>query len=140
MENMKKCECCIGIINDGGKRKMTERERLIKLLNDRIRPWYYLLATANNIKLLADYLLANGVMVSLFKVGDKVWGFNFCKNDVIEYGIVRADTQILKDGTYHTFYGTNENNYIEFDYDDIGKTVFLTKEEAEQTLQIIMNK
>lgn len=52
---------------------MTERERLIELLDDRTRPWYYLLGTANNIRLLADYLLENNVKPLPFKIDDIVY-------------------------------------------------------------------
>ena len=51
---------------------MTERERLIELLNDKNRPWHYLLCPAN-IRRLAVYLLANGVIVPPCKVGTHLY-------------------------------------------------------------------
>lgn len=39
------------------------RDRLIEILNDNKAPWHYLLCPAN-IRSLADYLLANGVIVT----------------------------------------------------------------------------
>lgn len=92
----------------------------------------------------ADYLLANGVIVPPCKVGDDV------------YYIIDGKIQALS-VKYGTFVGNNitmsakckdESDMCEagcwldgktcgigFDYSHIGKTIFLTKEEAEQALK-----
>ena len=80
---------------------------------------------------ITEHLIANGVIVSPCKVGDKVYTcearrvkervITFCgKNSSGEYKMIAVD-----DGF---------KNLIEFwDY-DIGKTVFLTREQAEKAL------
>lgn len=71
-----------------------------------------------NAEKLADYLLANGVIVPPCKVGDKIYQLDTA-GDIYESEL----TQII----YNT-------KGIAFDERAIGKTVFLTKEEAEQAL------
>lgn len=51
---------------------MTERERLVELLN-KVGGNILEFPTENFIETLADYLLANGVIVPPCKVGDDVW-------------------------------------------------------------------
>lgn len=109
---------------------MTERERLIgKIKKSLFRHIYKSCNLSENI---ADDLLADGVIVPLYKVGDKVYTsetrrvkelvITFCGNNSRgEYKMIAAD-----DGF---------KNILEFwDY-DIGKTVFLTKEEATKELK-----
>ncbi len=97
---------------------MTDRERLIKLLDS-----YYFEENSNTNSYfteLADYLLENGVMVSPCKVGDTVYQTD---------GIMIYESKI-KSIIYDC--GTHE---IAFDETAIGKSIFLTREEAEQTLK-----
>ena len=118
---------------------MTDRDRLIELLDIIIQPGQKTLGD------IADYLLANGVIVPPCKVGDKV------------YYIINNTIQELKVSVINI----HENNYIAakaicldefdmcdcncdcakktcsvwFDYKSLGKTVFFTKEEAEEKLK-----
>ena len=103
------------------------RERLIELLRD----------TFNNTKgvcidfdeaveINADYLLANGVIVPPCKVGDKI--YRCCDGKIYEWEVVCVAMYL------------DETNYIddsgnEFTDYDIGKSVFLTKEDAENALK-----
>lgn len=108
---------------------MTDRDRLIELIKCSSQ---YIYRQDSLVELMADFLLANGVIVPPCKVGDKVytcearrvkeWVITFCgKNSRGEYKMIAAD-----DGF---------KNMLEFwDY-DIGKTVFLTREEAEKALK-----
>lgn len=94
--------------------------------------------------LIADYLLANGVIVPPVKVGDVV--YSYCS----DFGVILPYVVV----NFHVgFLGKNNNNYqyweakcyadetdelldeIDFDIDEIGKTVFLTREEAEAKLK-----
>ena len=89
----------------------------------------------------ADYLLKNGVLAPPCKVGDTVYK-PIITDDTHEPAIWSIEiTQIsIKTGKL-----LNEGYAIgkickgesgeSFDFDDIGKTVFLTKEEAEQELR-----
>ena len=79
----------------------------------------------------ADYLLANGVIVPPCKVGDKVYciveGF-----DVVMEGHVRQF--IVAEGMFIDCVIRGYFNQV-FHSSNMGKTVFLTKEEAEQALK-----
>ena len=123
---------------------MTERERLIELMTQAENKELSLLEFEK--KILADYLLKNGVIVLPVKIGQTVYyifdGFiEPCTVEVIflsdyedKYGncTYMADIHFDRDDSPFTV--------AEIYFTDIGKTVFLTKEEAEQTLQRIMNK
>ena len=84
---------------------------------------------------ICDYLLANGVIVLPCKIGQKLYDatefFNGCLYPEI-YELVSNEMQLER---------TDKDNIV-FTYDgmyikreDIGKTVFLTKEEAEEKLK-----
>ena len=100
---------------------MTDRERLIELLDIIIQPGEKTLGD------IADHLLSNGVVVSPYKVGETVYWYSIY-NRLAEAKIVALD------GAAKARVGK-----IDFEYelfaDDLGKTVFLTKEEAEQALK-----
>ena len=105
---------------------MKMKDRLIELLNDKTRPWSYLLCPAN-IRSLADSLIEDGVIVPLFKVGDKVYIVAEISEKIVE-SIVIGVWLFENECAIITNYGTIHN-------DSIGKTVFLTREEAEKALQ-----
>ena len=97
---------------------MTERERLIELLKNE---------QSRYSEDIADYLLANGVIVPPCKVGQTV------------YRIVEMSTGVMMNSTYtiKRFIRTVEvtkNNFFDV-CENWGKTVFLTKEEAEKALK-----
>jgi hypothetical protein len=102
---------------------MTERDRLIELIQNAVngcaRHW---------AEIIADYLLANGVIVPPCKVGDTVFFINTCSTaedfgkEFMDFGRVckvSKDTEIVhfEDGRIRWW-----------------KDVFLTKEDAEQVL------
>ena len=84
------------------------------------------------IERLADHLLANGVIVLPCKVGDVVWWTDGCTRFAHKVEVTRI--------SYTAEYGfdmsgfTRNQNHKMFNERDIGKTVFLTKEEAEAAL------
>ena len=90
---------------------------------------------------IAGYLLANGVIVPPCKVGDTVYyisgkplNLSVRANTIYEADVVRIITTQL--GTTIVIQIHNEYGCTEIpDIDDFGKTVFLTKEEAEQALR-----
>ena len=90
---------------------MTERERLIELMTQAENKELNLFEFEK--KILADYLLANGVAVLPCKVGDTVY--------YISEGFVESCKV--------------QNISTNICFGEIGKTVFLTKEEAEQALK-----
>ena len=76
---------------------------------------------------IAEHLLANGVIVPPCKVGDTVWIYDFM------WGLIPCKV----DRSYHCICGEEGGCTFEMSFteDDIGKTVFLTREEAEQALK-----
>ena len=118
---------------------MTDRDRLIEFLH--IAPLEYAKREKTDermfVEFYADYLLANGVIVPPCKVGDTV--YKISRNKVKECKVVfmgiSADEKCshfnfvenYADGTFYKSYSMV--------FDVIGKTVFLTKEEAEQALK-----
>lgn len=106
------------------------RERLIELLK-----------TADNMRMMrqgisecADYLLDNGVIVPPCKVGDKVYFIiqDECANE--KYIVSQRINDVSTRGLFVST-STLEENCGDFEpYSEIGKTVFLTKEEAKQAL------
>ena len=108
---------------------MTDRDKLIELIEKSFAEQYEKrgLLTAPHT---ADDLLANGVIVPPCKVGDKVYFLDaicvddgYCINNLSCLDCKWAELQVRE---------------IDFDlsmYYEIGKTVFLTKEEAEEKLK-----
>lgn len=102
------------------------RDRLIELIQNAVggcaRHW---------AKIIADHLLANGVIVPPCKVGDKIytygakrvkeWKITFCGENSRGEFLFKAVDEGFK-------------NLLDFWNYEIGKTVFLTKEEAECAL------
>ncbi len=103
------------------------RDKLIELIAD-----YTENVTARDLhsaefdNKFADYLLENGVIVPPCKVGDTV--YMICWDDGIEPFI--EEDKIIKVSTQKFWL-----KYCYFNYDDIGKTVFLTRDEAERALR-----
>lgn len=106
------------------------RDRLIELIHDSD-------LSLDSVR-LADHLIANGVICPPCKVGDKVYYMskNPINLSVLPYTIYEADIVRIvttKFGTslviqIHNEYGCTEIPNI----NDFGKTVFLTREEAEK--------
>ena len=103
------------------------RDRLIEILSKPIYPK----EGVNLAEVIADYLLDNGVIVPPCKVGDTV------------YSIVEGIDLVLVGEVYeyvvgreHFVFRSTRKGYFTLDFteSDIGKTVFLTREEAEKAL------
>ncbi len=105
------------------KEQNREREKLIKILENGM---YEALSKINGedkdkkcCDFLADHLLANGVIVPPVKVGDKVYTY------LSELRLLIDEHEVLEVSTQRIWIDSNW-----YDYDDIGKTVFLSREEA----------
>ncbi len=107
------------------------RKTLVKLLKDSPH-----LATLYNEDLeweeAADYLLAEGVIVPFAECGTDIYGaFEWEPEYVFEGTLVSYSLQ--RDGLwFYCHYSNGLNMWHKID--DFGKTVFLTKEEAEKAL------
>lgn len=94
---------------------------------------------------IADYLLANGVIVPPCKVGDVVYDYlhKWKKEDgITPYQITNITITQNKKGIWTKKYramqildGKTIDWQINFSFDDLGKTVFLSREEAEAALK-----
>ena len=103
---------------------MTERERLAEMISE------YILIRARNpnderpfCEGLADFLLTRGVIVPPCKVEDTVYWYNWGGNI--------TEAKVVGCGFTAKIEGGNE---YDVRYKDLGKTVFLTREEAEAAL------
>lgn len=143
---------------------MTERERLIELIRKAKHQECIDALTADidtaidmprGEEYLADYLLANGVIVPPCKVGDTVWVISESRVKEAEIDEIlrrRNDTKIFvafecdeEDCDSCPFNAWRQSYCGEWDCDnaygsaelaeeDFGKTVFLSREEAEKAL------
>ena len=114
---------------------MTDRDRLIELLKQAttLHLDYLesidqkgLIDTEGKAEFFADYLLANGVIVPPCKVGDSI--FRVGNGEIWEWLIEHIEIY----GDEIGFVDDGENYFTP---DKLGKTVFLTKEEAERALK-----
>lgn len=81
------------------------------------------------IEKIADYLLANGVIVPPCKVGDVVYNHLF--GEVKSYVVTEINFKYTADGLEcEEVYAFGDYGLC-FVFENIGKTVFLTREEAE---------
>ena len=118
---------------------MDVREKLVKLLKTSPTRNGY-----TDFGDIADHLIANGVVVLPCKIGDKVYvNYIYGRNKII------TDSQMVC--SIEQTVGVNDESYWkvcvkqviekgyivyhEYTEDDFGKTVFLTREEAEASLR-----
>ena len=79
------------------------------------------------IVILADYLIENGVIVLPCKIGDKLYFLYGSKvfNLTVEKIVIKEDGMFLVDKAFNDWYSIEE----------LGKTLYLSEEEAEQALK-----
>lgn len=108
------------------------RDRLIELLGA-FPVWHSTLKDTwmpEAVDRLADHLLANGVIVPPVKIGQTVYRIRGNFGDIkIHEGFVHSII-VEADKMWFYVYG----HPLHFTEDDLGKTVFLTKEQAEKAL------
>lgn len=120
---------------------MTDRDRLIEILTETFDEQYdkRRLITPQHT---ADHLLANGVIVPPCKVGDTVYIID--NSDMLH--IDPSVCSVVDDEIYEMGYGRTQSGELkwlflvmesggDFYDDDVGKTVFLTRDEAEKALE-----
>ena len=111
---------------------MTDKQRITEILKAYTKK-HNISASAVILEEYAEELLANGVIVPPCKVGDTV--YRLAHNvDKTEWKV--ADFwEVIKIEIYEDEIGIIDDSDNYFSNEDIGKTVFLTKEEAEQALK-----
>lgn len=130
---------------------MTERERLVELLkNDNCPSPFICDANCKYInsenclaERMADYLLENGVIAPPCRVGDTMYvEFERQVYPVCVYAIrintKRKDKRICVDGIFAIEYPYGSYDYryrANFKWKNVGKTIFYTREEAENALK-----
>ncbi len=127
------------------------RDRLIELSKKAHSEWLkkeYDYETDKSLgEYVADYLIANGVIAPPCKVGDIVyalhwhWG-TYLKGDIMPYQITNIIITQNKKGIWTKKYrameiqnGKTIDWQLNFEFDELGDTVFLTRVEAERTLE-----
>lgn len=105
---------------------MKERERLIAIIKQSVVPYF--------AEEIADNLLKNGVIVLPHKLNlpDELYRYMFDDNRqpvVVKCKVVKIT------GYGFTLKHPTDGREWEYKYSSIGKTVFLTKEEAEKALE-----
>lgn len=83
--------------------------------------------TSEDFAVCADYLIANGVIVPPCKVGDRIYYID--STNFIDCEVVKQ----ISFNHHGKWLVLLDHSCISFD--EIGKTVFLTREEAEQALK-----
>ena len=108
-----------------------QRERLVELLCESEREYMSSTYTGGYFTYISDYLLANGIIVPPCKVGDKVYRISTRSGARIKYIQETTVSRVAIDteGTW-IFCTCNPIAKTVF-----GKTVFLTREEAEAKLK-----
>ncbi|MBO5462208.1 MAG: hypothetical protein J6A49_02735 [Clostridia bacterium] len=82
----------------------------------------------------ADYLIENGVLCPPCKVGDTV--YFVCEDDEGDFISKNKVTDVCTQGFFVSCYDPPQDDMGGFEYyKEIGKTVFFTKEQAEQKLK-----
>ena len=118
---------------------MTERERLVELIKNGFftKPVYEALCTNKRkaCDFLADYLLENGVIVPPVKAGDTIYEIHERRKGgewvkIISERFVHG-VEIYAGGCMIARCGSTISVFLS----DIGKTVFLIREEAEKALK-----
>jgi hypothetical protein len=114
------------------------RDRLKRLIDDL---GIDIILTEDEKQHIADYLFNSGVIVPPCKVGDKVyriWSVGKHGKSVAEF-VVTNVSQIMENTWVIRYQKQAKSLYstptiYQCDFNDIGKTVFLTREEAEKAL------
>ena len=110
---------------------MNQRERLIDLIVNakKTDP-----ERGSFTEYLADYLLSNGVIVSPVKVGDTVYLPSHERDNQSPDVLEETVTKVSMSGFWSSEDAALMQNDFQWEWDDLGKYVFVTCEEAEQAL------
>ena len=113
---------------------MTDRERLTALLMASAGDFISKNGALNCTK-LADYLLANGVIVPPCKFFSKCYVLPTIDNNLADITEMKCLGFALSHDSYNTNLITKKNKLYQPCFGAFGKTVFLNREEAERALK-----
>lgn len=111
---------------------MTNRDRLIKLIINAKRDDP---ETGSFTEFLADYLLANGVIVMPCKFLQKCFVIPTIENNLSDITEMKCIGFSLSHDSYNANLITDKNKLYQPCFGAFGNTVFLTREEAEKALE-----
>ncbi|MBR4973613.1 MAG: hypothetical protein IKY45_04020 [Clostridia bacterium] len=113
---------------------LNDRDRLIELLEDTLHEWECDVQ-AETLSQIAEHLIENGVIVLPVEVGQTVWYIKggYYRKTGLEARPIKV-TEINKKWHGKTLVWGFIANGTRYRFPSIGKTVFLTKEEAEEKL------
>lgn len=110
------------------------RDRLIELRRQAMKHARNANCDIEREMMFADYLLDNGVIVPPCKVGDTV--YRIFNEKVVELRVIAIPMHLSTSGCFSSVTAQNNRGAsISIDYNDFGKTTFLTREEAERALE-----
>lgn len=121
---------------------MTDRERLIELLEDTLYDWECDVSI-ETVTEIAEHLIENGVIVPPCKVGQTVYyndnNYSY-KRDILTFESTVSRFDFDFDTGEHiavltVLVGSHFFRRTAVKFTDFGKTVFLTREEAERKLR-----
>lgn len=108
------------------------RDRLIELQSKAWIEWQRSATDVDFAEYCAEYLLANGVIVPPARVGADIYRIMAVNHSVYKPFVATLPDKVEPYGIYYKGL-MGEYRYIPFD--EIGKTVFLSREAAEQALK-----
>jgi hypothetical protein len=112
---------------------MTEQERLTELIDET-----GMVESKSRCSIIASELLGNGVIVPPVRLGQIFYHIEEYKHNILpdKYPTVEiectSNVEFINIGKFDNEFGDARNS---FNFKDIGKTVFLAKEEVEQALK-----
>ena len=112
----------------------SDRDRLINIILE-VQHNEFIDLTTYDITAIADYLLANGVIVPPYKVGQTVW--YVCKHYNGSIEVMEGKISMLQQKADKSwkFRFSHNSSVWDFKTDEIGVKYFLTKEEAKEKLK-----
>ena len=108
---------------------MTDRDKLIKLYN-RFCSINDVMPFNTDAGKFADYLLANGIMVTPCNAGDTIYKINKIPNSACAPFITKERVE-----PYAVFYKNIMGGYSCIPFDAFNETAFLSEEKAEEKLE-----
>lgn len=115
---------------------MTNRDRLIEILQDTLHEWECDVSI-KTLTEITEHLIANGVIVPPCKVGDIL--YEICerrRNNKWEKVIAKRVVHGIEIGLNGSLCARCGTTITVF-FSGLGKTVFLTREEAEKALEVM---
>ena len=120
------------------------RERLMQLLGEAIEPYLDRVYPWDTFDDIADHLLENGVIVPPCKIGDTIYVIETTLrkgNKLRSHIATREVTGICSNKLNLTWVAAAEKTYEHrYHPTELGETVFLTREAAEEALKARENK